>query len=139
MNKKTYTYTNEIEIDFEAIANNTGLSKKTPSLLECKDIINDYIAGLDDCDYYIIDNEDEIAKDLYTYLRNRNEEKPMEQDIYTITPKIEAELTHAMALLDDYLGDAEIAAMAGEEADIDKRVAEAFAILQELPFFKKSY
>ncbi len=58
----------------------------------------------------------------------------MEQDIYTITPELEAKLTHAIALLDDYLDDGMIIGH-----DADERVAEACAILEELPFFKKSY
>lgn len=53
------------------------------------------------------------------------------KDIYLITPELEAQLTHAMALLEDYLDDV--------FSDVDERVAEAHATLQKLPFFAKNY
>ena len=55
----------------------------------------------------------------------------MEQDIYTITPQMEADLTHALALLEDVLGD-DIA----QDRKSDPRVIEAWETLQKLPFFK---
>ena len=56
------------------------------------------------------------------------------KDIYTITPEVEAKLTHAMALLEDALGD-DLAY--GNKTD--PRVIEAWEILQSLPFFAKNY
>ena len=54
----------------------------------------------------------------------------MEHDIYTITPKMEADLTHVIALLDDVLED-----MALTDTT-DERVREAYDTLRALPFFK---
>ena len=56
------------------------------------------------------------------------------KDIYTITPKMEADLTHAMALLEDYLGDA----LANDQTT-DPRIVEAWQTLTKLPFFAKNY
>ena len=56
------------------------------------------------------------------------------KDIYTITPELEAQLTHAMALLEDYLDDGRFI-----DNNVDERVAEAYATLQKLPFFAKNY
>ena len=131
---KTYSYTKEIKFDFEAIANDAGLPKEKPCIADCIEIIDDYIAGLDNCDYYVIDNQTKIAEDFYKYLKNRNKKEPMKQDIYTITPQIEAQLTHAIARLDDYFDDCRYLGN-----DVDERVEEVYKILQNLPFFKKNY
>lgn len=56
------------------------------------------------------------------------------KDIYTITPEIEAKLTHALALLEDALGDA-----IAYDRKTDPRVIEAWQTLQSLPFFTKNY
>ena len=51
----------------------------------------------------------------------------MEHDIYMITPQMEAQLTHVIALLED----------AVEVEEPDRRVVEALETLQALPFFKR--
>ena len=56
------------------------------------------------------------------------------KDIYTITPEVEAQLTHALALLEDVLGD-DLA----ENRRTDPRVVEAWQTLAKLPFFAKNY
>ena len=66
---KTYNYTISVDINFEDIAGEFSLSKKS-SLEDCKDAIDDYVSGLDDGEFYIIDNEDKIAQDLYDYLQS---------------------------------------------------------------------
>lgn len=53
------------------------------------------------------------------------------KDVYTITPKMEADLTHIMALLEEVLDD-----MALTDTT-DERISEAYATLQAFPFFKK--
>lgn len=56
------------------------------------------------------------------------------KDIYTITPEVEAQLTHALALLEDVLGD-DLA----NSRKTDPRVIEAWQTLTKLPFFAKNY
>lgn len=67
-NTKNYTYTTTVTVNFEDIANHYHLSKKTP-LSKCDRCVSDWIVGLDDEEYHVIDNDDEIAKDLYDYLQ----------------------------------------------------------------------
>lgn len=57
----------------------------------------------------------------------------MEQDIYMITPETEAKLTHAIAMLDDYMSDEKL----GDECD--PRIKEAYDTLMALPFFVKYF
>lgn len=56
------------------------------------------------------------------------------KDIYTITPEVEAQLTHALALLEDALGD-DLA----NNRKTDPRVIETWQTLAKLPFFAKNY
>lgn len=56
------------------------------------------------------------------------------KDIYTITPEIEAQLTHAMTLLEDVLGD-----NIAYDRKSDPRIIEAWETLKKLPFFAKNY
>ncbi len=56
------------------------------------------------------------------------------KDIYTITPEVEAQLTHALTLLEDVLGD-DLA----YDRKTDPRVIEAWQTLAKLPFFAKNY
>lgn len=56
------------------------------------------------------------------------------KDIYTVTPEVEAQLTHALALLEDVLSD-DLA----NNHKTDPRVVEAWQTLQSLPFFAKTY
>lgn len=56
------------------------------------------------------------------------------KDIYTITPEIEAQLSHALIMLTEYLEDCYL-----EGEDADGRVEEAAEILTKLPFFAKNY
>lgn len=56
------------------------------------------------------------------------------KDIYTITPEIEAQLSHALTILTEYLEDCYL-----EGKDADGRVEEATEILTKLPFFAKNY
>lgn len=67
-NTKNYTYTTTVTVNFEDIAQYYHLSKKV-SLSKCEHYVRDYLAGYDDEEYYVIDNIDEIAKDLYDYLQ----------------------------------------------------------------------
>lgn len=78
MNKKTYTYTKEIEIDFDTIVDIYNLSKKTP-LSKCERCVDDYISGFDDGEYYIIDNKEEIAQDLYNYLQENADDSAVSE------------------------------------------------------------
>lgn len=55
-----------------------------------------------------------------------------EKDIYLITPEVEAQLTHVIALLEDFLEDE---SMAGEPCNA--RIMEAWETLLKLPFFAK--
>lgn len=64
---KNYTYTVDVEMDFDAIAQYYHLSKKT-YLPKCENCIRNWIA-CDDEEYYVIDNVEEIAQDLYDYLQ----------------------------------------------------------------------
>lgn len=68
---KNYTYTVNVEINLEAIAEHYYLSKNT-SLEKCRRCVSDWLPGLDDQEYYVIDNDDEIANDLYDYLQQCN-------------------------------------------------------------------
>ena len=70
--KKEYTYTHTIAIDFDDIIQREELDK-TASFEVCKVVIGEYIAGFDDIDYYVIDNEDEIAQDLYDYIQSKKD------------------------------------------------------------------
>lgn len=56
------------------------------------------------------------------------------KDIYLITPELEAQLTHAITLLDEIISDAYL-----EEVEPDGRIEEVANILKSLPFFAKNY
>lgn len=56
------------------------------------------------------------------------------KDIYLITPELEAQLTHAITLLDEMISDAYL-----EEVEPDGRIEEVADILKSLPFFAKNY
>lgn len=68
--KKEYTYTRALEFDFDSIIEANGLDKNS-DFWDCKTAVNEYCEGLDDVDYYVIDNERQIAKDLYDYLQSK--------------------------------------------------------------------
>jgi len=67
--KKDYTYTRAIEFDFDYLIKEYELDKE--DLKTCEYAVHDYVVGLDDVDYYLIDNEDEIARDLYDYIQSK--------------------------------------------------------------------
>lgn len=67
---KEYAYTREIGFDFDEIIREYGLDKKS-NLGRCIVTINNYISRLDDEEYYLIDNERDIAQDLYNYLQSK--------------------------------------------------------------------
>ena len=67
---KDYTYTRAIGFDFDEIAREYGLDKSS-GLGRCIVTINDFIKRFDDEDYYLIDNVDEIAQDLYDYIQSK--------------------------------------------------------------------
>lgn len=71
---KKYDYIVSVEIDFEKLIKDHPLTSKN-SLKDCQLAVSSYITLLDDCEYYAINNRDEIAKDLYDYLQSKNEEK----------------------------------------------------------------
>jgi hypothetical protein len=56
------------------------------------------------------------------------------KDIYTITPELEAQLTHAITLLEDIIFDSDM-----DREAIDDRVMKVADILKSLPFFAKNY
>lgn len=70
---KEYTYPRAIEFNFDAIIDlyRPLRKSKRPTLKLCEEAVSDYVAGLDDCEYYIIDNQDEIARDLYNYIQSK--------------------------------------------------------------------
>lgn len=72
---KEYTYTRAIEFNFDAIIDlyRPLRKSKQPTLKLCEEAVRDYAAGLDDCDYYSIDNTDEIARDLYNYIQSKKD------------------------------------------------------------------
>lgn len=55
-----------------------------------------------------------------------------EKDIYLITPEVEAQLTHVIALLEDFLEDESL-----EGTPCDPYIKEAWETLLKLPFFAK--
>ena len=71
--KKDYTYTRAIEFDFDALINlyRPLRKSKRPTLKLCAEAVHDYVVGLDDVDYYLIDNEEEIARDLFDYIQSK--------------------------------------------------------------------
>lgn len=71
--KKDYTYTRAIEFDFDAIISlyRPLRKSKRPTLTLCEEAVHDYATGLDDVDYYLIDNEEEIARDLFDYIQSK--------------------------------------------------------------------
>ena len=71
--KKDYTYTRAIEFDFDALINlyRPLRKSKRPTLKLCAEAVHDYVTGLDDSDYYLIDSEDAIAHDLYNYIQSK--------------------------------------------------------------------
>lgn len=56
------------------------------------------------------------------------------KDLYLITPEHEAQLAHAIALLDEMIAEAAL-----EGVESDGRVEEVVKILRSLPFFAKNY
>ena len=68
--KKEYTYTRALEFDFDSIIEAYGLNKNS-NFSKCKTAVDDYCEGLDDVDYYAIDNERQIAQDLYDYIQSK--------------------------------------------------------------------
>lgn len=56
------------------------------------------------------------------------------KDIYLITPELEAQLTHAITLLEDIIFDSDM-----DREAIDDRVMKVADILKSLPFFAKNY
>lgn len=72
MNTHVYEYTVCVEINFDEVAEQYCLSK-TSSFEDCKRVVHDYVTTLDDDQFYAIDNEREIAQDLYAYLQSKEE------------------------------------------------------------------
>lgn len=56
------------------------------------------------------------------------------KDLYLITPEHEAQLAHAITLLDEMIAEAAL-----EGVEPDGRVEEVAEILRSLPFFAKNY
>lgn len=56
------------------------------------------------------------------------------KDIYTITPEMEANLTHAVVLLEDIIEENYL-----EDIQPDGRIEEVLDMLKSLPFFAKNY
>lgn len=56
------------------------------------------------------------------------------KDIYTITPKMEANLTHAVALLEEIIEENYL-----EDIQPDGRIEEVLDMLKSLPFFARNY
>jgi hypothetical protein len=67
--KKDYTYTRAIEFDFDYLIKEYELDKE--DFETCQYAVHDYVSGLDDEYYYLIDNEDEIARDLFDYIQSK--------------------------------------------------------------------
>lgn len=56
------------------------------------------------------------------------------RDLYLITPEHEAQLAHAITLLDEMVSEAAL-----EGVEPDRRIEEVSDILKSLPFFAKNY
>lgn len=56
------------------------------------------------------------------------------KDLYLITPEHEAQLAHAITLLDEMTSEATL-----EGVEPDGRIEEVAQILRSLPFFAKNY
>lgn len=70
--KYTYTYTCEIEFDFDRIIEEYGLDKTSGPEL-CYRVVNIYISSnLDDEECCLIDNQMDIARELYHYIQSKN-------------------------------------------------------------------
>lgn len=70
---KTYTYIIKVDFDFDNIIDSFGsLKSGQPTLKQCEDAVEDYVASFDDAEYYIVNNTPHIAHDLYNYIYSKN-------------------------------------------------------------------
>ena len=107
---------------------------KEVSLELCEEAIEDYFSGFDDAesetDLYADEN---AAEDLYNYIQSKQHLSALvDHDIYTITPKLEADLSHVLNILDVLIEE-----QGRERDEIDPRLVEAYRTMLALPFFAK--
>ena len=60
-----------IDVNIEDIIATYNI-KKSWSKIKIKDVVNDYISGFDDCDYYpLLGKVDDIVEEVKKYLKKR--------------------------------------------------------------------